>query len=70
MRNDLVRIRREHIIKKNLDGILRHQFSKRLESFPPCYLQALLADLKPYSSLVLKSLQKIRETRKLESIHG
>jgi hypothetical protein len=45
------------------DGILGHQFNKRLESFAPCYSKSLLlADLKnPY--------KKIRETRKLESIH-
>jgi hypothetical protein len=55
------------------DGILGHQFNKRLESFAPCYSQSLLlADFKrkPYSPLVLKILtKKIRETRKLESIH-
>jgi hypothetical protein len=53
------------------DGILGHQFNKRLESFTPCYSQSLLlADFKEnnrYSSLILKILfyKKIRETRKL-----
>jgi hypothetical protein len=44
------------------DGILGHQFHKRLESFAPCFSQLLLlADFKenqPYSSLILKILTK------------
>jgi hypothetical protein len=44
------------------DGILGHQFNKRLESFDPCYSQSLLlADFnfkKTFSSLVLKMLPK------------
>jgi hypothetical protein len=56
------------------DGILGHQFDKRLKSFAPCYSQSLLlADLNGNHSLtlVLKilSLKIIREIRKLESIH-
>jgi hypothetical protein len=55
------------------DGILGHQFNKRLESFAPCYSQSLLlADFKKNHTLLWcwKSLQKkIRKTRKLESIH-
>jgi hypothetical protein len=55
------------------DGILGHQFKKRLKSLAPCCSQfPLLADLKENNSLLWfeKSLQKkIRETRKLESFH-
>jgi hypothetical protein len=54
------------------DGVLGHQLYKRLEFFAPCYLQSLLlADFKENHILLWfkKSLQKIRETRKLESIH-
>jgi hypothetical protein len=54
------------------DGILGQQFNKgQTKSFAPCCSQSLLlADLKGNHSLLwfLKSLQKIREIRKLESI--
>jgi hypothetical protein len=46
--------------------------NKRLESFAPCYSQfLLLADFKENHILLWlkKSLQKIRETRNLESIY-
>jgi hypothetical protein len=55
----------------NRDGILGHQFDKRLESFAPCYSQfILLPDFKDNHSLLCfkNSFKKIRETRKLESI--
>jgi hypothetical protein len=49
------------------------KFDKRLESFAPCYSQSILlaADFKENDTLVwfYKSLQKIRETRKLKSIY-
>jgi hypothetical protein len=54
------------------DGILGQKFTKRLESFAPCYLQSLLlADFKENHSLLwfYNYLQKIREIRKLASIH-
>jgi hypothetical protein len=56
------------------DGILGHQYNKRIKYFSPCYAQSLrLADIKEnhtYSSLVFKNpFKKIHETRKLESIH-
>jgi hypothetical protein len=51
------------------DGILGHQFNKRLESFASCFSQSLLlADFKEssYSTLVLIILsKKLRETTKL-----
>jgi hypothetical protein len=43
------------------DGILGHQCDRRLESFAPSYSQYLLLALKKHT---------IRETIKLESIHG
>jgi hypothetical protein len=50
------------------DGILGHQFNKRLESFAPCYLQSLAStsgfQRKPYSSLVLKILSKNPQNKK------
>jgi hypothetical protein len=52
------------------DGILGHQFNKRAEPFAQCYsLSLLLADSKEKYTLFWfkKSLQKIRETRKLQS---
>ncbi len=48
------------------------KFDKRLEFFAPCYSQSILmADFKENDTLVwfYKSLQKIRETRKLKSIY-
>ncbi len=54
-------------------GILGHQFDKRIESLLhaihiPFYCRGF--DRKPYSTLVLKiTYKKIRETRKLESVH-
>ncbi len=48
------------------DGILGHQFNKRLESFAPSYSQSLLqADFKENDTLIwyLKSSQKICVTR-------
>jgi hypothetical protein len=50
------------------NGILRHQFHKRLESFAPSYSQSLLlADFKENHTLLWfkKSSQKIHETRKI-----
>jgi hypothetical protein len=55
--------------KLTRDGILEHVFNKRLESLAPCYSQSFqLADFKrkPYSSLVLKTFNKICETRNFE----
>jgi hypothetical protein len=51
-----------------------HQINKILKSFVPCYSRfLLLADIKEikksYSSLVLKSLQKIHQTRNFEAIN-
>jgi hypothetical protein len=54
------------------DEILGHQFKKRFEYFSPGFSPSLLlADFKENHALLWfnKSLQKIRETRKLESIH-
>jgi hypothetical protein len=55
------------------EGILGHQINKRIKSFGPCYSQSLLlVDFKEnhrYSSLGLKILLKIRQTRKVGSIH-
>jgi hypothetical protein len=53
------------------DGILRHQFNKRLESFAPCYSQSLLlADFykKPYSTLVLIIITKKSANSEMNSI--
>jgi hypothetical protein len=51
------------------DGILRHQFNERLESFALCYSQSLLlADFKENNTLHgLKILTK--KSAKLDSIH-
>ncbi len=56
------------------DGILGHQFDKILEYFAPCYSQSLLQYwwiLKKiiHFSSFKNPYKKIRETRKLESIH-
>ena len=54
------------------DGILGHQFNKRLESFAPCYSQSLLlADFKENHTFsgIKNPHKNIRETRNLESIH-
>ncbi len=54
------------------NGILGHKFNKRIESFAPCYSQSLLlADFNDNHTLLgLKNpSKKIRETRKLKSIH-
>jgi hypothetical protein len=63
----------QYRIKINIarDGILGHQFNKRLESFASCYVHSLLlADFKETRLFSgLKILTKKRETRKLESIH-
>jgi hypothetical protein len=51
------------------DEILGHQFKKRLESFAPYYLQALLlADFEENNILLwfLNPYKKIREIRKFE----
>jgi hypothetical protein len=55
------------------DGILGHQFDKRLESFTPCYSQSFCWWI--FKKIRLKSgfinaHKKIRKTRKLESIRG
>ncbi len=57
---------------KTRDGILGHYLDKILESFAPCHSQSLLlADFKDNQTLLWfqKYIQKIREARKLESIH-
>ncbi len=57
------------------DEILGHQFNKRFESFASCYSQSLLlAILKKTKKTKLHTgfnnpYKKIRETRKLKSIH-
>jgi hypothetical protein len=54
------------------DGILGHQFDNRLESFASCYSQSLLlTDFRENHTLLWssKTIQKIQETRQLESIH-
>jgi hypothetical protein len=53
------------------DGILGHQFHKRLESFALCYSQSfLLADFKENQTLLwfTQYLQK-NSRKKIESIH-
>ncbi len=56
------------------DGILWHQFKKRLESFASCYSQSPFWYWRIFKEnhtplMVLLILTKIRQTRKLESIH-
>jgi hypothetical protein len=51
------------------DGILRHQFDKRLKSFAPCYSQSLLVADFTENHSGLKIEKKNHKTRKLESIH-
>ena len=54
------------------DVILGHQFDKRLESFASCYSQSLLlTDFRENHTLLWfsETIQKIHETRQLESIH-
>jgi hypothetical protein len=50
------------------DGILGHQYNKRLESFAPCNSQSLLLADRPSSTLVLIILTKKQETRKHSSL--
>jgi hypothetical protein len=49
------------------DGILGHQFNKRLKSFAPIYLRILKKTI--LLSGFKNSYKKICETRKLESVH-
>jgi hypothetical protein len=63
----------DKLTHKSRDGTLGHQFNKRVESFaPPRYSQSLLlADLK--KTILFSGFEnpykKIREIRKLESVH-